>query len=1207
MSISVGIFFGGPSREREISFAGGRTVYDNLDKSLFTPVPIFVDSHRRWYLLDWQYLYRGSIRDFFPPVSQAPESKHGFQVYQESLGPQSELDLAAMGGEIGRRIRRDELPDLIDVAFLALHGEYGEDGQLQKELEYAGVPYTGSGVRASEIGIDKALQKELMAAAGFPSPPILVIEKEAFGATAIEDYYHRAVEQIGWPMVVRPARQGSSIGVAILQEEAGLAGFEQAVNAAFFREQLLLQVYTDRSPHDRLEYVRRLSDLRDGVAFPMDAQRGDHRLTLYTPDEVYDYLEKASGDGGHPLLVFEGHQSEERVIIEGFIDGKEFSTIVLRKPDGGVVALPPTEIVKYRGELFDYRSKYLPGRSRKVTPIDLPAEAIQRIRIETERLFSELGFAVYARIDGFYTPDGNIFLNDPNTTSGMMPSSFFFHQAAEIGLSPSQFLTYIIRTSLQEREHPGLLQQLDGALDRLGGAAGGKQRVGVLLGGMSFERHISVESGRNVYEKLSSSEDYRPLPLFLTAPADPQANGGAGFELYQLPINLLLKDNADDIRDKIHKAEEHPVIAEIRRACASITDRYADPDVVFHPVRVPLDELSRTVDAVFIALHGRPGEDGQVQRQLDRLGLPYNGSGPESAAVTIDKYETLQVLRAAGLPATDQWLAPREDFLLNTEAFYRRVEERFAYPLIAKPVDDGCSSAVKLIRNRAELAAYCQLTFRPGGDKEREARRTLKLGDKEEWPLGKSTILFEAAITAQGAEKFLEITGGMITYYDEAGELRYRVFEPSEALAGGEVLSLEEKFLAGEGQNLTPARLGTDHYSYDHVADQVKADLERAARAVGVEGYCRIDAFVRVYADGRAETVVIEINSLPGMTPATAIFHQAAIAGYQPYQFIAALLRFARERRKVGGLPEAKPSGAPTPQGRVPAAPPKEAMTDPISTAGTTVQTQHPASPPPQKAAFPVATILKNVVLAGLFLAVLFLLLRTGLNVYTNHGDSMVIPTFEGMLIDEARRVAHAQDLKIDVTVGAYDPDKPAGLVVQQIPSVDSRVKNNRTVYLTILSEEVPQVALPSLVGNYDYNVYTRLLKRKNVRFQVRERQFDSRQEEGTILYLYHEGRKITDEDIRNGVEVPMGSLVEFVITKRKGDEIQLGDYRCQQYGTAEFAITGSQLLIGRVKGEFTDRYAAYIVRTEPEAGTVLQTGAKVDLVLSDTPPEGCN
>ena len=104
-----------------------------------------------------------------------------------------------------------------------------------------------------------------------------------------------------------------------------------------------------------------------------------------------------------------------------------------------------------RQELFDYKSKYLPGLSRKITPIDLADKNIERIREACSHLYKFFRFNVYARIDGFYTENGEIFLNDPNTTSGMLPSSFFFHQAAEIGLNPSQFLSYVIRISLQER------------------------------------------------------------------------------------------------------------------------------------------------------------------------------------------------------------------------------------------------------------------------------------------------------------------------------------------------------------------------------------------------------------------------------------------------------------------------------------------------------------------------------------------------------------------------------------------------------------------------------------------------------------------------------------------------------------------------------------------------------------------------------------
>src|SRR5574337_1909916 len=86
MKLKVGIFFGGTSKEREISFAGDRTVYDNLNKSLFEAIPVFVDSFGNFILLNWQYIYKGSIRDFYPPVDLIPGSKGEFQVYAENLG-----------------------------------------------------------------------------------------------------------------------------------------------------------------------------------------------------------------------------------------------------------------------------------------------------------------------------------------------------------------------------------------------------------------------------------------------------------------------------------------------------------------------------------------------------------------------------------------------------------------------------------------------------------------------------------------------------------------------------------------------------------------------------------------------------------------------------------------------------------------------------------------------------------------------------------------------------------------------------------------------------------------------------------------------------------------------------------------------------------------------------------------------------------------
>lgn len=238
MKIRIGIFFGGNSREREVSFAGGRTVYDNLNKSLFEAVPIFVDSFNNFVLLDWHFIYKGSIRDFYPPVDQLPDSPNEFQVYAESLGkPDRELQDRLIR-EIGKKVLPDQLNELIDFAFLCLHGPFGEDGRIQGLLEFYGIPYSGSGILSSAIGINKAIQKSLMHEAGFPGPANFSIRRSEWAEPMTAGGIITKIrDEIGYPCVVKPANQGSSIGVTILSAEDP-ARLAEAIELAFFRQRI---------------------------------------------------------------------------------------------------------------------------------------------------------------------------------------------------------------------------------------------------------------------------------------------------------------------------------------------------------------------------------------------------------------------------------------------------------------------------------------------------------------------------------------------------------------------------------------------------------------------------------------------------------------------------------------------------------------------------------------------------------------------------------------------------------------------------------------------------------------------------------------------------------------------------------------------------------------------------------------------------------
>ncbi len=416
--------------------------------------------------------------------------------------------------------------------------------------------------------------------------------------------------------------------------------------------------------------------------------------------------------------------------------------------------------------------------------------------------------------------------------------------------------------------------------------------IGIIMGGFTAERHISVESGRNIYEKLASSGRYRPIPIFLTG--SPEQH-----QLFILPINVLLKDSADDIHEKLsrvsaHLSEQQNSLQAIQAEAAAITAKYAGTFIT-QPQPITYQELGAYVDSVFIALHGRPGEDGTLQAILESYGIPYNGSGIKSSQLTIDKFATNQFLRSQGVQVAEQTVVLKEEWESRQEDVIQDIEARFSYPFIAKPVDEGCSAAVVKIQNQAMLKVYAAAAFR----KEAQVSPvyTQMLGLKPQAPFPQyERFLVESLVVQGDAAHFLEITGGLLTHLDEHGNRSYELFEPSEAVAVEGILSVEEKFLAGEGQNITPARFHPDPAINQSIGRQVKRELEKVARLLDIEGYARIDAFVKIYKPDQVETYIIEVNSLPGMTPATCIFHQSALNGYTPLDFMHAIIQYGLKR-----------------------------------------------------------------------------------------------------------------------------------------------------------------------------------------------------------------------------------------------------------------------------------------------------------------------
>jgi D-alanine-D-alanine ligase len=555
----IGIFFGGPAREREISYAGGKTAMENMDKQLFSPVPVFVDSLGNFIILKTELLYKAAIREFYPPASKQPQ---GYSVYVEALEFNG-LELENMIAEIGQRIYPHQFAQYFDFAFIAMHGPAAEDGSIQGLLEWHNMPYSGPGILGSGVGIDKIAQNDLLNLAVGLDKRTAVLQKTDWDTLPHNDLFELIKSKVGLPFVVKAPHQGSSIGVAFVKTDS-LEQFEAAVAQCLFVKKLTAAVWNGLSPDQKRDFVQKTIDLDTGIGLPLLV--GNELIK--NPLKLIEILDSKLENQQNVLLS--SLNTEDALLIESFVDGQEFSCGVIQRPNGQAVALPPTEIVK-ADEVFDFNSKYKPGATRKRIPVLTSLANNQKIQETVKLAFEKLGFLVCTRIDGFLKPDGTVVLHDPNTIPGMSPTSLIFKQMAEVGLNVTEAITYFIRQSIRERMRSGKntpmlaaqLAMLDAAIAQRNSGLASRPKVPVIVNADTSENlDEAFAAARKEYGKLAASATEYPQPML-------QLKG----QLLPIPKHLMFKDFAEDLLAGM-AAETHPLIVETRAKAAEITQMF---------------------------------------------------------------------------------------------------------------------------------------------------------------------------------------------------------------------------------------------------------------------------------------------------------------------------------------------------------------------------------------------------------------------------------------------------------------------------------------------------------------------------------------------------------------------------------------------------------------------------------------------------------
>jgi len=360
----VAVLFGGRSSEHAVSCVTAAGVLGAINKDKYEVIPIGIAKSGQWVLASGDTAQWSLAGTALPEVAPSDQT-----VTLAEIGGEHQLIVAAP----------NEVPQelgTVDVVFPLLHGPFGEDGTIQGLLELSDTRYVGAGVLASAVGMDKHFMKVVFESAGLHVGPYVAVTDRQWQKDP--EAVRKQVDRLGFPVFVKPARAGSSMGISKVDS---LEGLDAAIE---------------------------------------EARRHDLKL-----------------------------------VIEAGIVGREIECAVLegRGTDAPRTSMPGEISVAGGGhEFYDFNAKYVEDDAASLScPADIPDEAIARVRDLAAAAFDAVGAEGLSRVDFFYTPDGDLIINEINTMPGFTPKSMYPQMWAASGLGYADLIDELIHLAVNRK------------------------------------------------------------------------------------------------------------------------------------------------------------------------------------------------------------------------------------------------------------------------------------------------------------------------------------------------------------------------------------------------------------------------------------------------------------------------------------------------------------------------------------------------------------------------------------------------------------------------------------------------------------------------------------------------------------------------------------------------------------------------------------
>ena len=336
-----------------------------------------------------------------------------------------------------------------------------------------------------------------------------------------------------------------------------------------------------------------------------------------------------------------------------------------------------------------------------------------------------------------------------------------------------------------------------------------KIKVAVIFGGKSVEHEISIISAVQAMGYMDR-EKYEVIPLYMT------------------------KENAFYAGADLENIESFKDIPALLKKCTRVIlmQEGDKVNIVRYPLKKFGSSVINSIDVAFPIVHGTNVEDGALQGYLQTLGLPYVGCDVLASAVGMNKYVMKTVFKDNGIPVLDCGCYNQNDFE-DLEGLMDKIESRFGYPVIVKPINLGSSVGISKASNRDKLADALTLAF-----------------------TFSAKVLVEHAI-----DQLQEVNCAVL-----GDELEAEASECEQPLNGEEILSYEDKYIGGgkqEGPSKGMASLSRAIPAYisDEMRDTIRTMAVKGFQCLGCNGVARID-FMIDKANGNV--YLNEINTIPG-------------------------------------------------------------------------------------------------------------------------------------------------------------------------------------------------------------------------------------------------------------------------------------------------------------------------------------------------------